>query len=340
MLPTQVVRHLNLLLELAEGVIRCRYCLFVQGWPPMKVHYHFAVECYLRIILVQTFQELCSDVTEFTAFCKAHDVRAYITALGVAITFPIKTARNYAEIDWNLSRLVASCWNFLPFSDGRLNFIVKELIWKPRNPTTWVGFKRNFFLFTINPRASKVLQIRDTIASSWSLLVCMTKILSRYTIRHKPICLKKPSTGFSSFMKTCGAEEKPNGRHWNLTKRISGDVGDLGGFGFGNRHLLNPFSPSNPFVGVGLVVLRWRPSILKCFTHTNWFKALRLMTGHCPPLFQPGKSGRQNSLRVVYSPLLLPWVAIPEPFVSPCVTMCLSCDRSIGGDIFDWCGCG
>ena len=55
-LPTQVVRHLTLLLELAEGAIGRCYCLFVQGWPPMKVSYHFAVEYYLRIKLVWAFQ--------------------------------------------------------------------------------------------------------------------------------------------------------------------------------------------------------------------------------------------------------------------------------------------
>ena len=55
----------------------------------------------------------------------------------------------------------------------------------------------------------------------------------------------------------CHADDRPNGRHWNLKcfppKQTEEGVDDLNGLGSGGKHLLNPSLPSSPPVVVGLV---------------------------------------------------------------------------------------
>ena len=72
----------------------------------------------------------------------------------------MKTVRCHAEIDLKFERIRCFLQNLsallLVVDWMSLIYIVRQLIWKPRNSTSWVGFKRDFFVFTINPRASRI----------------------------------------------------------------------------------------------------------------------------------------------------------------------------------------
>ena len=151
---------------------------------------------------------------------------------------------------WGVSvlRVVSSCCSLVV---ERVK--AQKLIWNPKNSIICVGVRRDFFILTISPKASNSLQINGAIAASCSLLACMNSMSSRYIIIRRPICLRNPTTGFRSLVKTCGAAERPKGdtETCNISppKWIGGRVDCLGELESGGMHPSDIASSSNPLVG-------------------------------------------------------------------------------------------
>lgn len=73
-------------------------------------------------------------------------------------------------------------------------------------------------------------------------------------VRRQPFCLRKPTSGFSIFVNTLGAADRPKGRHWILYFPIKkwGGVDNLGGWALEGKHPSSPSLPSNPVTEGGL----------------------------------------------------------------------------------------
>ena len=130
----------------------------------------------------------------------------------VAFIFPTSRARATCS---SLIMDRDSEWIFFILSTGSFNSIRNVSTVRPRNSITWAGSSTDFFLVYLETQTLQEVHYCLCISPCLFLGLCQDKNIVYVCYQSYPISGRRDSAGFRVLVKTQGADDWPNGRHWN-----------------------------------------------------------------------------------------------------------------------------